>query len=497
MVPEALGLARSLSLPGSRSSSATGSCRRAAAASRPCRTRSSCSSSATARSTRAARSRSARCRTSRSPTPAPTAPASCASGSTYPRRRWRASTPAGRASSASRSSARSRCSTPTAPRTRSRRWTRCAGEITAAGGEPGEEAGVDAEALLQLGRPAGRARAPRRTGDRRDPERDSAFSRHRRLRRARALLALDRAAGGGRGAAAVRDRPARAGLRAALGPGGRRARGRRRAREQLAARRRDRAAARGRRSSAAAPGAACGWPRCTDAWRSRAARARPPRTRSRRAASWRSCCAIPHAAPSVLAPLQDALAGRRRRRRRRAAGLRRGADRGALPPRRTPTPEQVAERLAAGARRWPDELALAQEQAGALSAMGRDEAAQAVLSAFAEAHPDEPDAWSSAGIAAVGARRRRGGRARGLAARPLRRARVRGLGARPLGDRARREPHGAPPSWADAARLGRPALDVAARGVRDRRLGRGPRAASASCSPRPARRRPRACAGRG
>ena len=65
-------------------------------------------------------------------------------------------------------------------------------EITAAGGTPGAEAGVDAEAMLQLGRPDD-ALERLDALHRRDPERDSTFARHRALRRARALLALDRA----------------------------------------------------------------------------------------------------------------------------------------------------------------------------------------------------------------------------------------------------------------------------------------------------------------
>jgi tetratricopeptide (TPR) repeat protein len=69
-----------------------------------------------------------------------------------------------------------------------------------------------------------------------------------------------------------------------------------------------------------------------------------------------------------------------------------------------PDAEQVGERLAAAARRWPDEHEIALARAGALDAMGRPGAAWRVLSAYAERHPDDADAWASAGVAAVEAR---------------------------------------------------------------------------------------------
>ena len=273
-------------------------------------------------------------------------------------------------------------------------------EITAAGGSPGEEAGVDAEALLQLGRPED---ALERLDmlDRRDPERDSTFSRHRRLRRARALLALDRAPEADEALLpyeiALRE-PAYglpwAQVAAGLADAGERENSWRLggAIERLLAVQVERGRAWGGVRLAALHG--------------RLALARGAReTAAHALATGRELAELlrdPGRGAEVLAPLEDALA---------AAGEDAGDELPesaealieALGNEEDPDPELVAERLAAGARRWPDELALAQERAGALSAMGRDEAAQAVLWAFAEAHSDEPDAWSSAGIAAVGA----------------------------------------------------------------------------------------------
>ena len=63
--------------------------------------------------------------------------------------------------------------------------------------------------------------------------------------------------------------------------------------------------------------------------------------------------------------------------------------------------ERAAERLAAGARRWPDSHELALAHAGALDAMGRAGAAHRVLADFAERHPEDADASAAAGLAAI------------------------------------------------------------------------------------------------
>lgn len=269
---------------------------------------------------------------------------------------------------------------------------------TAAGSGPSAESCVDAEALLQLGR-AEEALRRLDEGDRRDRDRETTFSRFRRLRRTRVLAALGRTEEAAEtllpfdlvladpsfawywadGVAALADAGARENdwlLGAAL--------------EQLLARQVERgrawdgvriaaihgglALARGARSTAA---------HALDTGRTLASRLRDPaRGESVLEALETALAEAPdddaHELPgSPEALLEEPTVGEQ-------------AD-----------AERAAERLAAGARRWPDSHELALAHAGALHAMGREGAAQRVLADFAERHPDDTDAWAAAGLAAI------------------------------------------------------------------------------------------------
>ena len=65
----------------------------------------------------------------------------------------------------------------------------------------------------------------------------------------------------------------------------------------------------------------------------------------------------------------------------------------------TPDPEAYAERLAAAHDRWPDDAAIVRALANALEALGRPDDATGVLRDFAQAHPDDLDSQLTYGFA--------------------------------------------------------------------------------------------------
>ena len=443
-----------------------------------------------------ARSRSARCRTSRSPTRAPTAPASCRSGSTSPNEtlaridaRW----PCFQCISIERALTlldADRAEDALEAMEDMRR------EITAVGGRPGAEEGVDAEALLQLGRPED---ALERLGsvDRRDPDRESTFSRHRALRRARALLALGRTEEAAEVLLPFELVLARARLRARLGAGHRGGSSRRTGAPTTGGSAR-RARAPAGRPARARPGLAR---QRIAVIHGRLALARGARQTAEHAlataASWSRCCAIRRAASRCWRRWRPRWP-RRPAPPRTSCRIRRGADRADR--RRTRTGPRAGRRAARGGREPLARRALA--GAGARRRAGGDGprgAAQRVLWEHAEPTPRTPRRGARPALAAV--------RAGDGEAAEAHAARLDGI-ARPT-----------PPGCAPAGRSRRAIIARAAE-LAEAALGRGAggaRAAAAaaavaeehgdwaaareqvdgSCSTAPARRRRKACAGRG
>ena len=269
---------------------------------------------------------------------------------------------------------------------------------TAAGSGPTAESCVDAEALLRLGR-AEEALRRLDEGDRRDRDRETTFSRFRRLRRTRVLAALGRTDEAAEallefdvvladpafawywadGVAALVDAGARENdwmLGAALERlvAGQVERGRAWDGVRIAAIHGRLALARNARSTAA---------HALETGRALAARLRDP---SRGEAVLEALEAALAEAPDddahELPDSPEALLDE-------------------SPEGEQPDAERAAERLAAGTRRWPDSHELALAHAGALDAMGRAGAAHRVLADFAERHPEDADASAAAGLAAI------------------------------------------------------------------------------------------------
>jgi predicted Zn-dependent protease/predicted amino acid-binding ACT domain protein len=269
---------------------------------------------------------------------------------------------------------------------------------TAAGSGPTAESCVDAEGLLRLGR-AEEALQRLDEGERRDPDRETTFSRFRRLRRTRVLAALGRTDEAAKallpfdvvladpafgwywadGVAALVDQGARendwllgAELEQVLT--GQVERGRAWDGVRIAAIHGRLALARDARSTAA---------HALETGRALASRLRDPaRGEAELEALEAALAEAPDDAVHELPDSPEALLEE-------------------VPEGEQPDAERAAERLAAGTRRWPDSHELALAHAGALDAMGRAGGAHRVLADFAERHPEDPDAWTAAGLAAI------------------------------------------------------------------------------------------------